>query len=238
MGLLSSIDKEFCILGKNFVKKIKINKYEKYILGEIKTLLRTTILEDLDYITGSPDINEVYENQSSANKLLLENLYKNLDEEAKNNLNIILERNSRVVNYIKQSIKFPKAKQIYTKEELQELDTIKQFEDETEVHKDYFKWKDCILPVNSFEPSVFLHKHGIDMIKNKNEILGAIIDVGANVGDSALIFRKNFPDNKIISFEPEEKNCKLCLKYRILVVKKLKSQLWIIMLKKIILRSD
>ena len=46
----------------------------------------------------------------------------------------------------------------------------------------------------------------IDFLKHKENIHDTIIDVGANIGDSAIVFRDEFPDNPIICFEPEEIN--------------------------------
>lgn len=69
-----------------------------------------------------------------------------------------------------------------------------------------YSYKDLILPIYHFETSVFLHKHSIntlktlDKIKNKN-----IIDAGAFIGDSALVF-SNYSNKNIYSFEPSEKN--------------------------------
>ena len=205
-GNLQLIHKEFSILGFKIKQKIKGSSIDRYILKLIKEL------NNSERVISSPQIQAIYESNNPKDKLLVKNLYNNLDETAKNNLDKILKRNARVFKYKKDLDKNPKPYEIYTKEELEELDKMLQFEKEIEVCEDYFKWKDYILPVNYFESSVFLYEHGINTLQNKNAINDVIIDAGANIGDSAIVFSKNFPKNKIISFEPTKKNFEICKK--------------------------
>ncbi len=211
-GMLQYLYKKICILGFQIYVKMKRTQYERYLFDKLQPLVMSSILNDLNYVTGNSEIQATIESDKPQDKLIVENLYKNLDEKAKNNLDKILKRNARVVNYTENLSKFPKADEIYSKEELEELQKSIQLKKEVRVLENYFQLKDYILPVNWFEPSVFLYKHGIDSINNKDLIKGAIIDAGANIGDSAIVFSKNFPNNKIISFEPIEKNYKLCQK--------------------------
>ncbi len=205
-GNIQLIHKEFNILGLKISKKIKCSTIERCLLRRIEAL------NNSGCVLSSPEIHKIYESDNPKDKLLVRNLYNNLDETAKNNLDKILKRNARVLKYEKDLGKRPKPYEIYTKEELEELDKTLQFEKEIEVCEDYFKWQDYILPVNYFESSVFLYKHGINTLQNKNAINGAIIDAGANIGDSAIVFSKNFPTNKIISFEPVKNNFEICKK--------------------------
>ena len=69
-----------------------------------------------------------------------------------------------------------------------------------------------MLPINHFEYSVFCARYGLDTIDlTKISLDAAIIDIGAFIGDSALIFRR-YLKNKIYSFEPMPDNYKLMLK--------------------------
>ena len=204
--------KEICILGFKLYKKVKNSQYERYLLEITRPFVMSDILKDLGYLTGRESIYEIFESNKKQDKLLVENLYKNLDNEAKNNLDKIINRNAKVVKYTRDLLKYPKAKIILTKEEFEELEKINQFENEVKAYDNYFKWKDYLLPVNSFEASVFLYKHGIDVLRNKDKVTGIIIDAGANIGDSAIVFSRNFPNNKIISFEPIKENYQLCKK--------------------------
>jgi len=71
-----------------------------------------------------------------------------------------------------------------------------------------YQYNNYKLPINHFESSVFLHKHGIDRLENKENIKrGNIIDAGAFIGDSALILSEE-TERKVFSFEPCEENFK------------------------------
>ena len=126
-------------------------------------------------------------------------------------LDNLLSRNSRIVNSKRKSYIDPWAKDVYTKEELNELEINQNFAKEVARYHDYYQWKNFKLPINSFANQIFLNKYGIDLLKHNNTIKETIIDVGAFIGDTAMVFRDEFPDNKIICFEPEEKNYNLCL---------------------------
>ena len=209
-----SIYKEIVIFGIKLTLKTKKTQYERFILNssEDLLLLKDNILESLDYISGNIEVQEVLESDNPEDKLTVSNLYKNLDVESENNLNQILERNKRVVNYTKYLEHKPKSYEVYTKEELKAYEKIINFKKEIKVYNDFFEWQNYKLPVNFFEPLIFLNNYGANILKNKNAVTEAIIDVGANIGDSAIVLRNNFPNSKIICFEPEQKNFNLCKK--------------------------
>ena len=80
------------------------------------------------------------------------------------------------------------------------------------ISDEMFAFKHYFLPVNCFEPAVFYYKYCISEIENLNRISGkTIIDAGAFIGDTALIFSELDPD-KIISFEPVQENLELMQK--------------------------
>jgi FkbM family methyltransferase len=64
------------------------------------------------------------------------------------------------------------------------------------------------LPVKRFGNETFVYRHGIDKLKTLNTLTNtkAILDIGAFVGDSALIFAEEFPQNPIFCFEPNPTN--------------------------------
>lgn len=76
-----------------------------------------------------------------------------------------------------------------------------------------YVYKNYLLPTYFFEISVLWHEHNLKdfelctltNIKNKN-----IIDVGACVGDSALVFQK-YTDKNIYAFEPTNENYEFLL---------------------------
>lgn len=75
-----------------------------------------------------------------------------------------------------------------------------------------YAYKQYLLPINRFEPSVFYFKHqmgvlkNLDILKNKD-----FLDVGGFIGDSALVFTE-YTNGKIYSFEAGSKNFENMLK--------------------------
>ena len=65
------------------------------------------------------------------------------------------------------------------------------------------------LPINHFEISVFWHKHSLHCL-DSNTLAKMrqkdFVDVGGFIGDSAIIFEKEFCDKNIYSFEPTKEN--------------------------------
>lgn len=102
--------------------------------------------------------------------------------------------------------------EIYTKDELVQLDKVKGFEKSIKKGENYFYYKHFKLPINLFESSVFYYKHGIDTLKSKSALQNkAIIDVGCHIADSVIVFRAEFPNNPIYSFEPSKINYEMAL---------------------------
>lgn len=65
------------------------------------------------------------------------------------------------------------------------------------------------LPINHFEVSVFWHKHSLSVLEEKTLkwMRGRdFIDVGGFIGDSAVIFEREFCDKNIYAFEPTKAN--------------------------------
>ena len=125
----------------------------------------SSIFFDLNYVVAKPDIQKVFESEKPDDKLLVENLYKNLDDEAKSHLDKIIKRNKRVIDFCRFLCRYPNAEEIYTKEDFELYKKTIEFKKEIEVYDDYYKWKNFILPVNFFEPSVFLFEHGLNSLK-------------------------------------------------------------------------
>ncbi len=64
-----------------------------------------------------------------------------------------------------------------------------------------FAYKNYLLPINGFQPSVFYYKHGLAEVETADSVAGkSIIDVGGFIGDSVLIFEELHPE-KIYTFE-------------------------------------
>lgn len=75
----------------------------------------------------------------------------------------------------------------------------------------YF-YRGYLLPINHFESCVFVDKCGLPWIEHPERLAnGDVIDAGAFIGDSALIF-SSITKGKIHAFEPEPSNYNLMLK--------------------------
>ncbi|MFX0001306.1 MAG: FkbM family methyltransferase [Candidatus Hodarchaeota archaeon] len=70
------------------------------------------------------------------------------------------------------------------------------------------------LPLDMYEESIFKYKHGLKFVPQN--ILNALnnkdfLDCGAYIGESALIFERDYKPNKIYSFEPVHENYNLLI---------------------------
>jgi FkbM family methyltransferase len=76
--------------------------------------------------------------------------------------------------------------------------------------KNYYEFLGFKSLIHQFEPSVFLGKHGIDYLNQKNRIKNSvIIDCGACIGDSAFVLNNELKPKEIICIEPNEENFKI-----------------------------
>lgn len=89
---------------------------------------------------------------------------------------------------------------VYNKKELEKLSEIVKLSRGGIPEDGGFRFGKYWLPIDHFEDSVFCGHNGCGMPLND----GVIIDAGAFIGDSALMFRELYPKNKVVSFEPTE----------------------------------
>ncbi len=68
------------------------------------------------------------------------------------------------------------------------------------------------LPVCEFEASTFLYNYGLSKVSKNKLKQRSIIDAGAYVGDSSVVFERNFPEAKIYAFEPSKPTYELMSK--------------------------
>ena len=145
----------------------------------------------------------LYEHQTN-----VENLLKNLDNQAKNNCLKILNRLDRL--YYANTVLVT---DLYSKEELKQIDDCRHFKKKTKYNGKYWENGGYKLPIDFYEPSVFYYRNGCIAIKNKEKINSkTIIDVGSYIADSCLVFREEFPNSPIISFEASKVNYEMGLK--------------------------
>ena len=139
----------------------------------------------------------------------VQKLYSGLNEDAALHLTKILDKKDKLY-YNNDAIL---VNQLFNKEELIEQYNVLKFLKEPRQIDNYYQWKHYKMPINYWEPSVIYYGGGVKEIKNKNYVQNkAIIDIGAMIGDSIVIFRDYFKNEKIYSFEPFLNNYQLAKK--------------------------
>lgn len=81
-----------------------------------------------------------------------------------------------------------------------------------ELGANLYAYNGYLLPKNDFEISVFWHKHNLNILEPQTlvKMRGKdFIDVGGYIGDSAIIFEREFCDKNIYSFEATRANFRL-----------------------------
>lgn len=163
------------------------------------------------YVLSSENIQLIFSNKLKQilTTDMLYNLIKNLYNESIKTINTILYR----LKNINEECDFVFAND----DEVNKLKDIEQnflrqiitIDNETYFYNGFF------LPINHFEASVFFYKHNMDCFQ-KNTLSKihkkSIIDVGGYIGDSAIVFEKEFPHSNIYCFEASQNNYNLLLK--------------------------
>ena len=135
-------------------------------------------------------------------------LIKGLDKESKSLVlrQIALSRQAYISNKSKVTA--------FTQSEINELNKINTefFPHIFQLSENLFMYDEYFLPINHFEVSVFWHKHSLSVLAPQTLAKMRqkdFIDVGGFIGDSAIIFEREFCDKNIYSFEATQTNFKL-----------------------------
>lgn len=133
------------------------------------------------------------------------NLIKDMPFESKATITNIIVR--------LQMIKDGKHHDLFNAQEKLLLKQVSDFEKSVlKISDDKFWCNDYLLPINHFEASVFFYKHGLDTLENLKYFQNkAILDIGAYIGDSALILSP-LTKNKVYCFEGSQENYNNMLK--------------------------
>jgi FkbM family methyltransferase len=202
-----------------------INKFR--ILKRIKQLEKTVekfhsshgivenLLRQLAFIYQSGDnssdfIRPRLEIGEEEHKKNVDNLFKNLDSNARQNLEYLISK----IDKCFYNLVVPN-QEILNQNEIDKMKSLQFFWHEIKQTDDYYEYKKFKLPINYFEPTVFLCKHNLDKLTTLNDIGNkAIIDAGAYIADSVLVFRDNplLKNNPIYAFEPVARHYRLAQK--------------------------
>ena len=146
----------------------------------------------------------VTEDPDFENKYLA--LIRGLDEESIRTINRVLWKQSQYLSDTSTRL------DLFTYEEQEELRVIEDtFKKEVvKISENLYAFGKYLLPIDHFEPVVFYYKYCLSELKHLDRIKGkTIIDAGAFIGDTALIFSE-LEQDRIISFEPVYENYELC----------------------------
>lgn len=111
-------------------------------------------------------------------------LLRELDDESAEVVTRILGRQEKIWD------KEGKPLDILTDEENNQIRYLKQHFSGSifKISENIYSYKNFLLPINHFEPNVFVDRYGVEKIRNSKYFSNkCIIDVGAFIGDSALI---------------------------------------------------
>ncbi|MDR3109210.1 MAG: FkbM family methyltransferase [Planctomycetaceae bacterium] len=124
-------------------------------------------------------------------------------------VNHILQRMENVSQYNGGEYRL---RDIYSAAEIKKFKAMNSIWSKVKYMGDYYQYKNFKLTKKTFEPSIFTDGYEINKLKTADKIRQdkelAIFDVGAYIGDSALILRDFFPDNRIYAFEAIPDFCK------------------------------
>lgn len=102
---------------------------------------------------------------------------------------------------------------LFTVEEKEQLKRARDiYKEILKVSDNLYAYKNYMLPINHFEPSVFVYNHGIDQLDSIDQFKDKdILDVGGFIGDSVLMLSP-LTNGKIHSFEATSENFEIMLK--------------------------
>jgi FkbM family methyltransferase len=96
---------------------------------------------------------------------------------------------------------------ILTDEENEQIRYLKQhfYGNILKISDDIYCYRNYLLPINHFEPCVFIYRYGLEKVIDKSRFSDkCIIDAGAFIGDTALILSP-LTSSKVYAFEPTSK---------------------------------
>ncbi len=188
---------------RQWEEAILITQYENHS-ANVKTYFwdnryeKEAISNNWGDLSGDPEFKEKYLK-----------LIHNLDEKSIETVNKILHRQNEYLH--SNSVQLD----LFTAQEQEDLRKIDEYlsKEILKVSDDMYAYRHYLLPINLFEPVVFYYKYCLytdidDLTRIKGK---TIIDAGAFIGDTALIFAELNPD-RIISFEPVSENMELLRK--------------------------
>lgn len=125
------------------------------------------------------------------------NLIRGLDEKSIQIIARILARHERYLATEEQSI------DLFSQQEQQMIRALNEnfYPEIIKLSDELYAYQHYLLPIDYFEPGIFYYRLGLDELHTLGKVSGkAIIDVGAYIGDSALVLSE-LPASTIYCFE-------------------------------------
>lgn len=204
-GRIVKIQKQIEFFKKRIVK---VQELDEYILKRVK-LIQMYVGENRHKYNNNYErkaissFYEYYERKDFKEKFM--SLIHGLDETDIDMIVRVLQRQRLIKDAFNQE------QDIFSEKEQQQICTLKRElkKEVFQVATDVFCYKHYLLPINHFEASVFVYKHGIDCIEDIENLRSKdILDVGGFIGDSLLVL-KPLTEKRVISFEAIESNYEL-----------------------------
>ena len=201
--------KRFFVAIKKTVKN-KINNVKTIIKNKISRFFQILNLDNSnisDFVLNFT-IKIYNEMQDIDYSTSYSNLIKNLDKKSVECVDNIIKKIKMVAedNILEKKYIFSFKERLQIKKVL-----LDYFFNIKKVNENCYKYKKYFLPINHFEPSVFYYKHNIESLNKDNFKNKDIIDVGAFICDSAIVFSP-YTTGNIYSFEPTTRNYDLIQK--------------------------
>ena len=204
-------------LAKKLSKKAdKLADYNKCMDSKLSNKL-DIVTKIVNETSAKIDKNtELY--NSDVERKVVENFYEYYDKNFNLNIykNLILNLPKEDIDLVDKIIirqrkikgTYGKPIDLFTENEKKEIKLLKEnfYGRILRIEDNIYKWQNYYLPVGWFEPCVLYYKHGMNYIKNLENIKNKnIIDAGGFIGDSALILSE-YTNKFVYSFEPTPKS--------------------------------
>lgn len=131
-----------------------------------------------------------------------EDLVSGLDKNSVEEINQILKRIDAIYNTPNKYI------DVYTKKERKEITKLQEkfFKKIKKINDNCYQYGSYYMPVCHFEIGIFYYELEMKKLKRLKEIKNRdIVDVGAYIGDSAVVLSK-YTNKRVWAFEPDSKN--------------------------------
>lgn len=139
--------------------------------------------------------------ETASNSERLAALLQGLEPEDQRTIQTALARVARILDSEEPQL------DLFTLREKKQMAEIERIlTDQIQPSGDGFAWRSYWLPLDCFEPGIFLDRLGMDLLKKPERLAGSVfLDIGAFIGDSALILREYDPA-RIVCFEPVQES--------------------------------